>query len=45
MEKKARCFRCYCPKEYPLKDAETVKVFWIVIALLEAGVILVKVVL
>ncbi len=45
MEKKTRCFRGYCPKEYLLKDAEIAKVFWIVIALLEAGVILVKVVL
>ncbi len=45
MEKKTRCFKGYCSKEYPLKDAETGNVFWIVIALLEAGVILVKVVL
>lgn len=45
MEKKTRCFRGYCPKECPLKDTETKKMFWIVVALLEAGVVLVKVVL
>lgn len=45
MEKKTRCFRGYCPKECPLKDIETEKVFWIVVALLAVGVVLVKVVL
>lgn len=45
MEKKTRCFRGYCPKECPLKDAEIDNVFWVIVALLEAGVILVKVVL
>jgi hypothetical protein len=45
MEKKTRCFRGYCPNECPLKDIETEKVLWIVVALLEAGVVLIKVVL
>lgn len=45
MEKKTRCFRGYCPKECPLKDTEIEKVFWIVVALLAVGVVLVKVVL
>ena len=45
MEKKTRCFRGYYPKECPLKDTETEKVFWIVVALLAVGVVLIKVVL
>ena len=45
MEKKDRCFRGYCPKECPLKDMETEKVFWIVVALLAVSVVLVKIVL
>lgn len=45
IEKKTRYFRDYCPKECPLKDIETEKVLWIVVALLEAGVVLIKVVL
>ena len=45
MEKKTRCFRDYCPKECPLKDVETEKVFWIIVVLLAVSVVLVKVVL
>lgn len=45
IEKKTRCFRGYCLKECPLKDTETEKVLWIVVALLAASVVLVKVVL
>ena len=45
MEKKTRCFRGYCPKECPLEDIETEKVFWIVVASLAVSVVLVKIVL
>ena len=45
MEKKDRCFRGYCPKECPLKESDIDRSFWMLLAIIEAVVIVVRIIL
>lgn len=45
MEKKDRCFRGYCPKECPLKEIDIERSFWMLLAIIEAVVIVVRIIL